>query len=109
MVKKYIVRLDSEERCQLEQLVKVGKAAAYKRQHAQILLKADIGPGRAGLGRCRDQRSLGCQHPDGGKCAPASGWGGVWKPPCHGSSRPVTGHPGWEAKGKCTWSRWPVH
>lgn len=41
--KKYLVRLDSSERERLEQLVKVGKAAAYKRQHAQILLKADIG------------------------------------------------------------------
>lgn len=50
MVKKYIVRLDSEERGQLEQLVKVGKAAAYKRQHAQILLKADIGPEGPGWG-----------------------------------------------------------
>lgn len=43
LAKKYIVRLDSTEREQLEHLVKVGKAAAYKRQHAQILLKADIG------------------------------------------------------------------
>ncbi|MBU0653951.1 MAG: helix-turn-helix domain-containing protein [Gammaproteobacteria bacterium] len=50
MAKKYIVRLDSHERGQLEQLVKVGKAAAYKRQHAQILLKADIGPEGPGWG-----------------------------------------------------------
>ena len=44
LIKKSIVRLDSSEREQLEQLVKVGKVAAYKRQHAQILLKADIVP-----------------------------------------------------------------
>ncbi len=30
MSKKYIVRLDNSERGQLEQMVKVGKAAAYK-------------------------------------------------------------------------------
>lgn len=48
MAKKYIVRLVSDERNQLEELVNKGKAAAYKRLHAQILLKADIskdGPG----------------------------------------------------------------
>ena len=48
MVKKYIVRLSPEERAKLEDLVEKGKAAAYKRRHAQILLKADIsedGPG----------------------------------------------------------------
>ena len=45
MGKKYIVRLDSDGREHLQRLVSTGKAAAYKRQHAQILLKADIGPG----------------------------------------------------------------
>lgn len=39
--KKYIVRLSKEERKALTKLVKTGKAAAYKRQRAQILLKAD--------------------------------------------------------------------
>lgn len=41
MVKKYIVRLTAEERTERLQLVNTGKAAAYKRRHAQILLKAD--------------------------------------------------------------------
>ena len=48
MAKKYIVRLSSEERRELEDLVNTGKAAAYKRKNAQILLKSDIseeGPG----------------------------------------------------------------
>lgn len=48
MAKKYIVRLTSNERSELEKLVSKGKTAAYKRLHAQILLKADIseqGPG----------------------------------------------------------------
>lgn len=45
-MKKYIVRLTRQERGQLEQLVKVGKAAAYKIRHANMLLMADAdGPG----------------------------------------------------------------
>ena len=39
--KKYIVRLNEDERNELTRLVKTGKAAAYKRQRAQILLKSD--------------------------------------------------------------------
>ena len=42
MRKKYIVRLTAEERTELHGLVNKGKAAAYKRLHAQILLKADV-------------------------------------------------------------------
>ncbi len=46
MAKKYIVRLTSDERSELEDIVNKGKKSAYKRLHAQILLKADIsGPG----------------------------------------------------------------
>jgi transposase len=41
MNKKYIIRLSDEEREQLAELTRTGKAAAYKRRHAQILLKAD--------------------------------------------------------------------
>ena len=40
MNKKYIVRLTDEERKELEEFVAKG-AAAYKIQHANILLKAD--------------------------------------------------------------------
>lgn len=47
--KKYIVNLSQAEREKLSTLVKTGKAAAYKRQRAQILLKADIGPEGPGL------------------------------------------------------------
>lgn len=42
MAKKYVVRLSSDERDRLHELVNKGKAAAYKRLHAQILLKADV-------------------------------------------------------------------
>ena len=40
---RFVVRLSAEERAQLEGLLKRGKAAAYKRRHAQVLLKADEG------------------------------------------------------------------
>ena len=41
MNKKYIVRLSAEERRQLTELSRKGKAAASKIRHAHILLKAD--------------------------------------------------------------------
>lgn len=41
MHKKYIVRLTSDERDRLTDLVSTGKAAAYKIKHANILLKTD--------------------------------------------------------------------
>ena len=42
--KHYKVNLNPEERDELQRLVSTGKAAAYKRTRAQILLKADQGP-----------------------------------------------------------------
>jgi transposase len=42
-MKKYIVELTSEERKQLQQLVKTGKVPGYKIRHAQMLLKVDQG------------------------------------------------------------------
>ena len=47
--KRYIVRLSLAERQQLIQLVKTAKAAAYKRQRAQILLNTDVSPEGPGL------------------------------------------------------------
>jgi transposase len=41
MNKKYIVRLTTDERIFLQDLVSKGKAAAYKIKHANILLKVD--------------------------------------------------------------------
>lgn len=46
MVKKYIVRLSSDEKTILRDLVNKGEAAAYKRKNAEILLKADISEGK---------------------------------------------------------------
>ncbi len=43
MNKRYIVRLTEGERAALGQWVSKGKAAARKRTHAQVLLKADAG------------------------------------------------------------------
>lgn len=42
LAKQYRVRLTQEERTGLEDVVYKGKAAAHKRLHAQILLKADV-------------------------------------------------------------------
>ena len=41
MNKKYVVRLEDGERCMLDEMVRKGKAAAYKLKHANILLKVD--------------------------------------------------------------------
>ena len=40
-MKKYLVRLEAEERGQLEQRVRVGKAAVYRIRNANILLAVD--------------------------------------------------------------------
>ena len=42
--KLYVVTLTADERSSLQKLIATGKAAARKRLHAQILLKADAGP-----------------------------------------------------------------
>jgi hypothetical protein len=47
-MKRWIVRLEAEERCRLAQLVGTGKSAAYKIRHASVLLAVDEssdGPG----------------------------------------------------------------
>jgi Homeodomain-like domain len=44
MAKKYVLQLTAEERSELQQLVKRGKAAGWKRQRAQALLQCDQGP-----------------------------------------------------------------
>ena len=46
--KRYVVRLETHERTQLERLVSVGKGAAAKLTHARVLLQTDqsaAGPG----------------------------------------------------------------
>lgn len=49
-MKKYVVRLEAEERSRLEEVVRRGKEAAYKIRHANVLLAVDssaAGPGLA--------------------------------------------------------------
>lgn len=48
MGKRYVVTLVGEERAELEELTRVGKAAARKITHARILLKADTSAGGPG-------------------------------------------------------------
>lgn len=48
MKKKYIVRLTQQEKQELEQLIRVGKAAARKLTHARILLLADCNAEQGG-------------------------------------------------------------
>ena len=43
MKKLYVVRLSEQERAELTKLINTGRAAAYRRRHAQILLEADQG------------------------------------------------------------------
>ncbi len=43
MNKRYVVKLDKDERKELSQLVKKERIAAKKRTHAQVLLLADTG------------------------------------------------------------------
>lgn len=43
MNKRYLVKLDKQERKELAQLVQKEKIAAKKRMHAQVLLLADSG------------------------------------------------------------------
>jgi transposase len=47
-MKRYVIRLSDDERNRLTALVGKGQAAARKRLHAQVLLKADMGAAGAG-------------------------------------------------------------
>jgi hypothetical protein len=58
-MKKYIVRLQVEERERLERLVGTGKAAAYKIRHANILLAVDESKHGARLTDKQVARTLG--------------------------------------------------
>src|SRR5882724_9192872 len=58
-MKRWVVRLEAEEHKQLEELVRVGKGAAYRIRHATVLLAVD--ESEEGRG-CQDEevsRTLG--------------------------------------------------
>jgi len=58
-MKKWIVRLEAEERRRMEQLVRSGKTAAYKIRHANVLLAVDGADGGRGLKDEEVARTLG--------------------------------------------------
>ena len=60
MVKKYVLKLTAEERGELQQLVKKGKAAGWKVQHAQALLQCDQGPDGPAWADERVAEAYGC-------------------------------------------------
>jgi transposase len=59
MNKKYVVRLEDEERKQLETLVSQGRTAARTIQRAWVLLKADVGPAGPGWSDLAIQETFG--------------------------------------------------
>lgn len=60
MAKKYVVQLTPDERADLEQLVKKGKAAGWKLQRAQALLQCDQGPDGPGWADALIAAAYGC-------------------------------------------------
>jgi len=58
--KIYVVKLTSEERAELEALVRGGKAAGWKIQRAQALLKCDQGAAGPGWIDARIAEAFGC-------------------------------------------------
>jgi transposase len=58
-MKRWIVRLEAGERKRLEQLVRVGRAAAYKIRHANVLLAVDEADEGRGLKDVDVARTLG--------------------------------------------------
>ncbi len=60
--KKYIVDLSSSERNYLEEITNKGKTAAYKMNHARILLKADINQEEGGWTDSKISEALNIGH-----------------------------------------------
>lgn len=60
MVKKYVLKLTDEERGTLAEVVKKGKAAAWKVQRAQALLQCDQGPAGPGWADEQVAQAYGC-------------------------------------------------
>ena len=59
-VKKYVVRLSSEERGRLEEMIRNGKHPAQRLTKARILLKADAGGGGEGWSDSQIAAALDC-------------------------------------------------
>jgi hypothetical protein len=59
-MKKYIVELTTEERSQLDTIIKAPRMAAYKRRHAQMLLATDAGSDGPALKDVDIAAAFGC-------------------------------------------------
>lgn len=59
-MKKYIVELITEERSQLNTIVKTPRMATHKRRHAQMLLAMDEGPEGASMKDADVASAFGC-------------------------------------------------
>ena len=57
-VAKYVVRLSSDERVRLEDMIGTGRGAAYRLLKARILLKADVSAEGGGWGDARIAEAL---------------------------------------------------
>ena len=71
-VKKYVVRLDAEERDRLNELIRKGKSSAPLLTKARILLKADVSDAGEGWSDARSPRRWTPASPM------SSGPGGSW-------------------------------
>jgi transposase len=60
MSKKYVLKLTSEERGEFEGVIRKGKAAGWKLQRAQALLKCDQGADGPGWSDQRVAEAFGC-------------------------------------------------
>lgn len=60
MTKKYVVKLTAEERANFEALIRCGKAAGWKIQRAQAVLKFDQGLAGPGWSDSRTAEAFSC-------------------------------------------------
>jgi transposase len=60
MNKKYIVELTTEERSQLNTILRADRMAAYKRRHAEMLLATDHGPNGPAMKDADIAAAFGC-------------------------------------------------
>ena len=97
--KKYIVRLNQEERESVQRLVRVGKAAARKISRARILLKADAGEGGPGW---TDRGCVGRQLSHRGERASLlrGGGFGACGPRLSGRRSTRAAEAGWRGRGQ---------
>ena len=106
-VKKYRVKLTTEERQELKALVSRGRAAAYKQTHARVLLLSDEGQGDGAMKDEEIARALriGCSTVDG--CA-AAAWRRVSTRPWNAGCKSGVAGRSWTVRGKPTWLPWPA-